>query len=68
MEDVLDLYAEEPDPKRPVVCFDDRRLAVARRAQKKNTRRQQRNASGDRIKWMHAYPQIAGAETPAKES
>ena len=39
----------------------------------------QRNASGDRIKWMfttekarpkmgHAYPQIAGAETPAKES
>ena len=23
MEDVLDLYAEPPDPKRPVVCFDD---------------------------------------------
>src|SRR5271169_236979 len=23
MEDVLDLYAEDPDPKRPVVCFDD---------------------------------------------
>src|SRR4029077_17872180 len=22
MEDVLDLYAEAPDPKRPVVCFD----------------------------------------------
>ena len=22
MEDVLDLYAEPPDPKRPVVCFD----------------------------------------------
>jgi transposase len=22
MEDVLDLYAEHPDPKRPVVCFD----------------------------------------------
>jgi hypothetical protein len=22
-EDVLDLYAEEPDPKRPVVCFDE---------------------------------------------
>ena len=22
MEDVLDLYAEQPDPKRPVVCFD----------------------------------------------
>jgi DDE superfamily endonuclease len=22
MEDVLDLYAESPDPKRPVVCFD----------------------------------------------
>jgi transposase len=39
----------------------------------------QRNASGDRIKWMfttekartkmgHAYPKLAGAETPAKES
>jgi hypothetical protein len=24
MEDVLDLYAERPDPKRPVVCFDGR--------------------------------------------
>jgi len=24
MEDVLDLYAAEPDPKRPVVCFDER--------------------------------------------
>jgi transposase len=23
MEDVLDLYAELPDPKRPVVCFDE---------------------------------------------
>lgn len=23
MEDVLDLYAEEPDPARPVVCFDE---------------------------------------------
>jgi hypothetical protein len=23
MEDVLDLYAEEPDPSRPVVCFDE---------------------------------------------
>jgi len=23
MEDVLDLYAEEPDPKCPVVCFDE---------------------------------------------
>jgi len=25
MEDVLDLYAEAPDPKRPVVCFDEAR-------------------------------------------
>ena len=24
MEDVLDLYAEAPDPKRPVVCFDEK--------------------------------------------
>ena len=24
MEDVLDLYAEAHDPKRPVVCFDER--------------------------------------------
>lgn len=23
MEDVLDLYAEVPDPKRPVICFDE---------------------------------------------
>src|SRR5690349_11354400 len=23
MEDVLDLYAETPDPKHPVVCFDE---------------------------------------------
>src|ERR1700724_2987369 len=23
MEDILDLYAEEPDPKRPLVCFDE---------------------------------------------
>src|SRR5882762_7729525 len=23
IEDVLDLYAEQPDPKRPVVCFDE---------------------------------------------
>ena len=23
MEDVLDLYAEPADPKRPVVCFDE---------------------------------------------
>jgi hypothetical protein len=23
MEDVLDLYAETPDPQRPVVCFDE---------------------------------------------
>jgi len=23
MEDVLDLYAEEPDPQRPVICFDE---------------------------------------------
>ena len=24
MEDVLDLYAEDPDPTRPVVCFDEK--------------------------------------------
>ncbi|MFN7151210.1 MAG: IS630 family transposase [Microthrixaceae bacterium] len=24
MEDVLDLYAEEPDPMRPVICFDEK--------------------------------------------
>ncbi len=23
MEDVLNLYSEAPDPKRPVVCFDE---------------------------------------------
>jgi hypothetical protein len=26
MEDVLDLYAEKPDPKHPVVCFDESQL------------------------------------------
>ncbi len=31
MEDVLDLYAEEADPKRPVVCFDERSDTVDRR-------------------------------------
>jgi len=24
MEDLLDLYAEPYDPKRPVICFDER--------------------------------------------
>jgi transposase len=28
MEDVLDLYAEAPDPKRPVVCFDETPLQL----------------------------------------
>lgn len=28
MEDVLDLYAEAPDPKRPVVCFDESPLQL----------------------------------------
>jgi hypothetical protein len=31
MEDVLDLYAEEPDPKRPVVCFDESRKPIVSR-------------------------------------
>ena len=26
MEDLLDLYAEPYDPRRPVVCFDERPL------------------------------------------
>lgn len=30
MEDVLDLYAEAPDPLRPVVCFDETPTAVDR--------------------------------------
>ena len=28
MEDVLDLYAEPPDPARPVVCLDERPLVL----------------------------------------
>lgn len=28
MEDVLDLYAETPDPKRPVICFDESPLQL----------------------------------------
>jgi transposase len=31
MEDVLDLYAEAPDPKRPVVCFDESRPSSSAR-------------------------------------
>ena len=31
MEDVLDLYAEEPDPKHPVVCFDESPNSAHRR-------------------------------------
>ena len=27
MEDVLELYAEAPDPRRPVVCFDETRVS-----------------------------------------
>ena len=32
MEDVLDLYAEQPDPKRPVVCFDESPTQLHRRS------------------------------------
>ena len=32
MEDVLDLYAEAPDPERPLVCFDETRPADRRGA------------------------------------
>lgn len=32
MEDVLDLYAAPPDPARPVVCFDERPVALRRDA------------------------------------
>jgi hypothetical protein len=28
MEDLLDLYAEPPDPLRPVVCLDERPVAL----------------------------------------
>jgi len=31
MEDVLDLYAEPPDPKRPAVCFDESPVQAHRR-------------------------------------
>lgn len=30
MEDVLDLYAEPFDPRRPVVCFDEKSLQLVR--------------------------------------
>jgi hypothetical protein len=32
MEDVFDLYAETPDPKRPVVCFDESPTQLVRRS------------------------------------
>src|SRR5258708_11194466 len=38
MEDVLDLYAEAPDPKRPVVCFDESPGASDRALDRKSTR------------------------------
>jgi hypothetical protein len=28
MEDVLDLYAEPYDPKRPVICFDEKMVQL----------------------------------------
>ena len=31
MEDVLDLYAEAPDPDRPVVCFDESPVSLSAR-------------------------------------
>ena len=34
MEDVLDLYAEAPDPKRPVVCFDESPVQLIGEARK----------------------------------
>ena len=34
MEDVLDLYAETPDPKRPVVCFDESPVQLIGEARK----------------------------------
>jgi hypothetical protein len=33
MEDVLDLYAEAPDPNRPVVCFDESNRLTCMRTQ-----------------------------------
>jgi transposase len=40
MEDVLDLYAETPDPKRPVVCFDESPTQlIPRRASRSRPRR-----------------------------
>ena len=37
MEDVLDLYAEAPDPSRPVVCFDEKPGATYRRGPSANS-------------------------------
>jgi hypothetical protein len=36
MEDVLDLYAEKADPKRPVVCFDESASLSLRRRDNRN--------------------------------
>ena len=38
MEDVLDLYAEVPDAKRPVVCFDESRCNSSARRQSRPSR------------------------------
>jgi transposase len=60
MEDVLDLYAEAHDPKRPVVCFDESpthssvsRIGARPRLQSKILAwERQRNVARARIKWM----------------
>src|SRR5580704_1398410 len=67
MKDVLDLYAEAPDPQRPVVCFDESPIQLIGEARRNRQsvrvpRRQpslaqgesHRASHGDRLRRLHA--------------
>ena len=66
MEDVLDLYAEAPDPKRPVVCFDESPVQLIGEARKPISARPgqlERYDSGVSSQWYGRYrsPQRASS-------
>ena len=73
MEDVLDLYAEAPDPDRPVVCFDESPVQLIGEARQPIPA--ERNKAQDRLKWVfttdkartklgRAYPTTANESKP----
>ena len=70
MEDVLDLYVEEPNEQRPVVCFDEtpaahRRIAGAVRAGRAGRARRLRvraQRHGERLRVCRCAPPLAPRE------